>query len=179
MHIKPEIGFYVQNDQRVITTQRISPASAGGGFYLTKQSEYNLRLSGNRFCESPLRVQSRALNHLPRKRRIRRKLRNRIKKDVDDILNCQVEFSDDMIIQREDINDDDGIFQYVDVSGFEAKTDTVYSLVATPWPKIAGYPVDESSAAAYGTDKTAALVLWEITFLGFDNDTIQKKVAGW
>ncbi len=46
-----------------ITTQRISPASAGGGFYLTKQSEYNLRLSGNRFYESPLLVKSRALNY--------------------------------------------------------------------------------------------------------------------
>ena len=37
-----------------ITTQRISPASAGGGFYLSAQSEYNLRLSGsdstNRLC---------------------------------------------------------------------------------------------------------------------------------
>ncbi len=47
-----------------ITTQRISPASAGGGFYLTKQSEYNLRLSGNRFYESPLLVKSRALKLL-------------------------------------------------------------------------------------------------------------------
>ena len=121
----------------------------------------------------------RQYDHLPRKRRIRRKLRNKIKKAVDDILNCQVEFSDDMIIQLYDINDDDGIFQYVDVSGIEAKTDTVYSLVATPWSQIAGYPVDESSIAVYGTDKTAALILWEITFLGFDNDTIQKKVAGW
>ena len=44
-----------------ITTQRISPASAGGGFYLSAQSEYNLRLFGQRFCESPLLVKSRAL----------------------------------------------------------------------------------------------------------------------
>ena len=38
----------------IITTQRISPASAGGGFYLSAQSEYNLRLNGsdstNRLC---------------------------------------------------------------------------------------------------------------------------------
>ena len=37
-----------------ITTQRIFPASAGGGFYLSVQSEYNLRLNGsdstNRLC---------------------------------------------------------------------------------------------------------------------------------
>ncbi len=37
-----------------ITTQRISPAAAGGGFYLSAQSEYNLRLNGsdstNRLC---------------------------------------------------------------------------------------------------------------------------------
>ncbi len=46
----------------LITTQRISPASACGGFYLTKQSEYNLRLFGQRFYESPLLVKSRALN---------------------------------------------------------------------------------------------------------------------
>ncbi len=50
-----------------ITTQRISPASAGGGFYLTKQSEYNLRLFGQRFCESPLLVKSRALKCLYQK----------------------------------------------------------------------------------------------------------------
>ncbi len=43
------------------TTQRISTASVCGGFCLTKQSEYNLRLSGNRFCESLLLVKSRAL----------------------------------------------------------------------------------------------------------------------
>ena len=46
-----------------ITTQRISPASAGGGFYLSVQSEYNLRLFGQRFYESPLLVKSRALNN--------------------------------------------------------------------------------------------------------------------
>ena len=48
----------------IITTQRISPASAGGGFYLSAQSEYNLRLFGQRFYESPLLVKSRALKKI-------------------------------------------------------------------------------------------------------------------
>ncbi len=59
--IKKYVILQVLYNMRYITTQRISPASAGGGFYLTKQSEYNLRLSGNRFYESPLLVKSRAL----------------------------------------------------------------------------------------------------------------------
>ncbi len=58
----PLVGSYAKCGH--ITTQRISPASAGGGFYLTKQSEYNLRLFGQRFYESPLLVKSRALNFL-------------------------------------------------------------------------------------------------------------------
>ena len=55
--------LYFSKLRDCITTQRISPASAGGGFYLSAQSEYNLRLFGQRFYESPLLVKSRALKY--------------------------------------------------------------------------------------------------------------------
>jgi hypothetical protein len=39
--------------------------------------------------------------------------------------------------------------------------------------------VDESSLSFYGYEKYAALVLWEMTWFGFDEETIQERMKTW
>lgn len=52
----------------------------------------------------------------------------------------------------------------------------VYSVEANSWAKTIGYIVDEGS---YGNEKFATLVLWEMTWFGYDEKTIQEKIQSW
>lgn len=54
-----------------------------------------------------------------------------------------------------------------------------YCIMAAPWADVAGYRVDEESLSQYEKEYIVALVLWEITWLGFDEETIQKQVESW
>ena len=51
----------------------------------------------------------------------------------------------------------------------------VYSLEANPCAKTIGYIVDEKSLSIYGNERFATLVLWEMTWFGYDEETIQKN----
>ena len=51
----------------------------------------------------------------------------------------------------------------------------VYSLEANPCAKTIGYIVDEKSLSIYGNERFATLVLWEMTWFGYDEETIRKK----
>ena len=55
----------------------------------------------------------------------------------------------------------------------------IYSVEANPWAKTIGYIVDEESLSVYGYEKFAALVLWEMTWFGYDEKTIQKEIQSW
>lgn len=55
----------------------------------------------------------------------------------------------------------------------------VYSVEANSWAKTIGYIVDEESLSVYGNEKFAALVLWEMTWFGYDDETIQEKIQSW
>ncbi|MCM1166620.1 MAG: hypothetical protein NC299_14715 [Lachnospiraceae bacterium] len=51
------------------------------------------------------------------------------------------------------------------------------SLVDNPWAETLGYAVDEKCLANYSCDDIAALVLWEMTWFGYDEESIQNKVT--
>ena len=54
-----------------------------------------------------------------------------------------------------------------------------FGLEANPWANTLGYKVDECSLSFYGYEKFVAFVLWEMTWLGYDEKTIQEKVESW
>lgn len=54
-----------------------------------------------------------------------------------------------------------------------------YGLMANPWADTLGYLTDKNSVEKYGAEIYTAFVLWEMTWLGFDEDTVQKRVKEW
>ncbi len=42
-----------------------------------------------------------------------------------------------------------------------------------------GYLVDSSSVSEYGKEKFAVLVLWDMTWFGYDDEKIQAEVMSW
>ena len=61
----------------------------------------------------------------------------------------------------------------------EHRTGIRYGLEANPWADTLGYPVDERSLSEYGYEKFVSLVLWEMTWFGYDDRTVQEHVSTW
>ena len=49
------------------------------------------------------------------------------------------------------------------------------SITATPWAEVLGMPIEKPTLAQFTQPEIAALVLWVITFYGFDEEPIKKK----
>jgi len=69
--------------------------------------------------------------------------------------------------------------EYDAVRMLDRTTNIKYGLEINPWKDTLGYCVDESSLAEYGYEKFVSLVLWEMTWFGYDEDAIQEHVKSW
>ena len=68
---------------------------------------------------------------------------------------------------------------YEAVRMLDTKEGQKYGIEVNPWSDTLGYTVDVKSLDAYGIDKFAALVLWEMTWFGYSEDVIQEKAKSW
>lgn len=69
--------------------------------------------------------------------------------------------------------------EYDIVHMLDKTTDIKYGLEINPWKYTLGYSVDENSLSNYGYEKYASLVLWEMTWFGYDEATIQAHEKTW
>ena len=51
-----------------------------------------------------------------------------------------------------------------------------YAIEASSWANILGCREDEKSLSDYGNEKFTTLILWEITWFGYDEQTIQDRL---
>ena len=80
--------------------------------------------------------------------------------------------SDTGILYAEKVEDE----EYSAVSLVDKTENEVYGIEAECWAKTIGYIVDEESLCVYGNEKFAALVLWEMTWFGYDEDVIRDVI---
>ena len=80
-----------------------------------------------------------------------------------------------IIIERVQTENED----YDNVYMLDKETDIKYGLEINPWKHTLGFSVDENNLSDYGYEKYASLVLWEMTWFGYDEDTIQTHVKSW
>ena len=78
------------------------------------------------------------------------------------------------VIQIEKVKTDEE--EYEAVHMFDEASDTKYGLEINPWKYTLGYTVDEKSLSEYGYEKFVSLVLWEMTWFGYDEKTIQDHM---
>lgn len=48
-----------------------------------------------------------------------------------------------------------------------------------PWAEVLGLTIENQTLARFSQTEITALVLWTITFWGFDEETIRKKTDEW
>lgn len=70
----------------------------------------------------------------------------------------------------------DGEETYVDVSGSKTSTKLSYSLEFLPWNKWLGMKIAQGSLLHYNYLDIVCHCLWEMTFMGFDQEDIAKTV---
>ena len=54
-----------------------------------------------------------------------------------------------------------------------------YGIEITPWKEVLGWVVDSEAITAFSKEVFTAAVLWELTFFGFNEETIQEHVKSW
>ena len=54
-----------------------------------------------------------------------------------------------------------------------------FGIEITPWKEVLGWIVDADTLLIYSKEVFTAAVLWEITWFGYDETIIQKKVESW
>lgn len=86
--------------------------------------------------------------------------------------------SDKMTIFIEQQKALDGSF-YESVHALCENDPEKYGLEINPWADTLGYLTDKNSIEKYGLEVYTAFVLWEMTWFGFDEESIQKKVKEW
>ena len=53
------------------------------------------------------------------------------------------------------------------------------SVTVMPWADVLGMLVDKTAFTSFSHPEIVAFVLWEITYYGFDEETIKKKTDEW
>ena len=101
----------------------------------------------------------------------------KFRKTIESISEIEANTSDTQIIIIEKVQTNIEIYDRVYLFDMSEKMN--YGLELKPWPNTLGCLVDESSLSFYGYEKYAALVLWEMTWFGFDEETIQERMKTW
>lgn len=50
-----------------------------------------------------------------------------------------------------------------------------FDLLIIPWNEVLGMVIEPATLARHTTPEITAYIIWELTFLGFDEDTIRRK----
>lgn len=102
-----------------------------------------------------------------------RAIRNTIK-----ILNeTEVIISNTNVLIIEEVENEEETYDAV--HSFDTNEQEYYGIELNPWANTLGYIVDEKSLSSHGKERFAALVLWEMTWFGYDEVSIQEKVKSW
>lgn len=101
----------------------------------------------------------------------------KIREVIDDLKynRIPVEFNMTMVLEKgitEDGEEVDIIFLR------DNEEDNVYSFEGLPWGAIMGCEVEEKSLTEIGSnERFAALVLFEMTYFGYSDDDVQRRIA--
>jgi len=66
--------------------------------------------------------------------------------------------------------------EFHNVSGINKKEKKYYAIEFTPWQKVANYKINPLLFNYYTSAEIIAHFLWEMTFCGFEQKTVQKEV---
>ncbi len=68
---------------------------------------------------------------------------------------------------------------YEDVYAKNTHDPEKFGIEITPWKEVLGWIVSPEALASFEKETFTAAVLWEITWFGYDEETIQARVESW
>lgn len=95
-----------------------------------------------------------------------------IRKAIKSVKEIEPNISETEIIVIEKAEDDEA---YDRAYILDTSDKVTYGMEITPWAEILGCKVDVKSLEHCGCERFAALVLWEMTWLGFDDEKISPR----
>ena len=103
-------------------------------------------------------------------------LREALYQMIDILKSKQPKYADNCVIHIGHIEDEDESYDYAYL--LEKKDGQIYeySFEAVPWDDVLGYALDMMEFQKYDNAYYAMLVIWEITWFGYDEETIQNKM---
>lgn len=99
----------------------------------------------------------------------------KIRNVILNLIGMEPVISDTGVLYAEKVEDE----EYSVVHLLDTTEKEIYGIEAEYWAKTIGYTVDEKSLAVYGNEKFAALVLWEMTWFGYDEAAVKESVQSW
>lgn len=69
--------------------------------------------------------------------------------------------------------------EYFEVSSIAENDPFRYGLEMVPRKEIIGFKVDEESVNTFGKETFVAAVLWEMTWFGFDEESMLEETSSW
>lgn len=100
-----------------------------------------------------------------------------IRNAITDIKNIEAIKSDEEVIMIDRVQTEKEKFDAVFM--IDKTTNIKYGLEINPWKNTLGYTVDGKSLSENGYEKFASLVLWEMTWFGYDEETIGEHIKTW
>lgn len=103
----------------------------------------------------------------------------RIKEVIDDLKynRIPVKFNMTMVLEK-GVTEDGGEEVFLIFLSDNEEADNVYSFEGLPWGAIMGCEVEEKSLTEIGSnERFAALVLFEMTYFGYSDDDVQRRIA--
>ena len=86
-------------------------------------------------------------------------------------------YTDNCVIHIGHAENEDESYDYAYL--LENNNPQVYSFEVVPWDDVLGYALDAEEFEKYDKEYYAMLILWEITWFGYDEETIQNKMKSW
>lgn len=104
-------------------------------------------------------------------------IEKKIRNVIDNLKEMKVNISHKEIIVIEKVQTEDE--KYDEAFMIDTSDEIKYGLEINPWSNTLGYRIDDDSLSEFIKERFVALVLWEMTWLGFDEDSIQEYVKSW
>ena len=105
------------------------------------------------------------------------KTENSIKSALQDMVSIVPVIDNGKVLKIEKVQTEDET--YDEAYMLDTDENEKYGIVINPWADTLGYLIDDDSLNTYGIDKFVVLVLWEMTWFGYSEEVIRKKVESW
>lgn len=101
----------------------------------------------------------------------------KIRNVIVNLKEMKASISDTEMIIIEKVQTEDEIYDVVNM--IDMTDEKRYGLECNPWSDTLGYKIDDKSLLECEKERFVALILWEMTWFGYDEESIKEEMKAW